>query len=65
MTETEIETLRKHIWEQSKVIESLNLGIGGPSSDEQTSMLQKQIADQDHIISTLRCAVIPSLFLAY
>lgn len=47
------EALRKHIWEQSKIIEELKTGAstqqGGGSI-----VLQKQVADQDHIIATLR-----------
>lgn len=53
-TESETDTLQKHMWEQSKLIESLKLGIGAPVSGDQTAVLQKQIVDQDYIITTLR-----------
>ncbi|GMH33267.1 hypothetical protein BSKO_01101 [Bryopsis sp. KO-2023] len=51
---SEMEVLRKQVWEKTKTIEDLNRGIGLPPRDEQMRMLQKQVSDQEYIISTLR-----------
>lgn len=51
---SETEVLRKQIWEKTKTIESLMRGIGLPPHDEQMQMLQKQVADQEYLISSLR-----------